>query len=79
MQELAVVAVKIAGDANRFKTGLIPKKARKASDHGLFGQTAKSKDFVGIEFVDKSVLGDPKTVKLRFTDRYMRMAAEGKL
>ncbi|MBI3552080.1 MAG: ABC transporter substrate-binding protein [Elusimicrobia bacterium] len=48
-------------------------------DHGLFGQGATSKDFVGIEFVDGSVLGDKKVVKLRFTDRYMRMASEGKL
>lgn len=48
-------------------------------DHGLFGEGAASKDFVGIEFADKSVLGDAKAVKLRFTDAYMRMAAEGKL
>ncbi len=48
-------------------------------EHGLFGQNAASKDLVGIEFVDGSVLGDKKVVKLRFTDRYMRMAAQGKL
>jgi NitT/TauT family transport system substrate-binding protein len=46
---------------------------------GLFGKGAKSKDFVGIEFPDKSVLGDPKNVKLRFDATYMKMAAEGKL
>ncbi|MBI4425253.1 MAG: ABC transporter substrate-binding protein [Elusimicrobia bacterium] len=48
-------------------------------DHGLFGSGASSKDFVGIEFSDGSVIGDQKTVKLRFTDRYMRLAADGKL
>jgi NitT/TauT family transport system substrate-binding protein len=46
---------------------------------GLFGKGAKSKDFVGIEFPDKSVLGDAKNVKLRFDATYMKMAAEGKL
>jgi NitT/TauT family transport system substrate-binding protein len=46
---------------------------------GLFGQRARSKDFVGIAFPDGSVLGDPKNVKLRFTADYMKQAAEGKL
>lgn len=46
---------------------------------GLFGKGAKSKDFVGIQFPDGSVLGDPKNVKLRFDATYMKMAAEGKL
>ncbi len=48
-------------------------------DHGLYGAGAASKDLVGIEFADGSVLGDKKVLKLRFTDRWMRMAAEGKL
>ncbi|MBI5210585.1 MAG: lipid kinase [Elusimicrobia bacterium] len=47
-------------------------------DHGLFGQGASSKDFVGIEFPDGGVLGDKKNVKLRFTDRYMKAASEPK-
>jgi len=46
---------------------------------GLFGQRAKSKDFVGIAFPGGSVQGDPKNVKLRFTADYMKLAAEGKL
>jgi len=46
---------------------------------GLFGQGAKSPDAVGIEFADGSVLGDKKNVKLRFTDKYLRAAADGKL
>ena len=48
-------------------------------DHGLFGQNASSKDFIGIEFPDASVMGSKRNVKLRFTDKYMRMAAEGKI
>ncbi len=48
-------------------------------DHGLFGQNASSKDFIGIEFPDGSVMGSKRNVKLRFTDAYMRMAADGKI
>jgi NitT/TauT family transport system substrate-binding protein len=46
---------------------------------GLFGQRARSKDFVGIAFPDGSVIGEKKNVKLRFNSDYMKMAAEGKL
>jgi NitT/TauT family transport system substrate-binding protein len=46
---------------------------------GLFGKGAKSKDFVGIQFPDGTILGDQKNVKLRFDATYMKMAAEGKL
>ena len=46
---------------------------------GLFGSGAASADFVGVEFPDKSVLGSTRNVKLRFTDRYMRMAVDGAL
>jgi len=46
---------------------------------GLFGKGAKSRDFVGIEFPDKSVLGDAKNVKLRFDATVMQLAADGKL
>ncbi len=48
-------------------------------DHGLFGEHAANKDFVGIAFPDGSVLGDKNVVKFRFTDGYMKLAAEGKL
>jgi len=48
-------------------------------ENGLFGQNASSKDFVGIEFPDKTVMGSKRHVKFRFTDTYMRMAADGKL
>lgn len=46
---------------------------------GLFGQRARSKDFVGIAFPDGAVIGDKNNVKLRFNADFMRMAAEGKL
>jgi len=48
-------------------------------DHGLYGQNVKSSSFIGIEFPDGSVQGDPKNVKLRFPSKWMRLAAEGKL
>ncbi|RFA25525.1 lipid kinase [Alkalilimnicola ehrlichii] len=52
---------------------------RFAFENGLFGERARSADFVGIEFADGSVLGSEQNVRLRFTDRYMRMAADGEL
>ncbi len=48
-------------------------------EHGLYGQGAPSKDLVGIEFPDKSVIGDKKNVKLRFNEQFMQAAADGKL
>ena len=48
-------------------------------DKGLYGEGAASKDLVGIELPDGSILGDPSNVKLRFTTKYMQMAADGKL
>jgi len=48
-------------------------------DNGLFGQGAASKDFIGIEFPDGSILGDKSNVKLRFDAKYMKMAADKKL
>jgi NitT/TauT family transport system substrate-binding protein len=48
-------------------------------DKGLLGPTATSPDAVGIELPGGVVLGDPANVKLRFTDMYMKLAAEGGL
>jgi len=48
-------------------------------NNGLFGETAKSKDAVGIRFPDGSVIGDAGNVTLRFDVTWMRMAADGKL
>ncbi len=47
--------------------------------HGLFGQGATSKDYVGIQFPDGSVMGDKNNVKLRFDATYMQMVADKKL
>jgi NitT/TauT family transport system substrate-binding protein len=47
--------------------------------HGLFGQGATSKDYVGIQFPDGTVAGDKNNVKLRFDSTYMQMAADKKL
>lgn len=46
-------------------------------DHGILGEGAPSPDYVGIVFPDGRVLGDEGNVKLRFTESYMQMAAEG--
>lgn len=48
-------------------------------DVGLFGEDAPSKDFVGIEFPDGTVLGDEGNVKLRINAEFTKMAVEGKL
>jgi NitT/TauT family transport system substrate-binding protein len=47
-------------------------------DHGLYGD-ADSKDLVGIQFPDGSVIGDKNNVKLRFDANFMKMAADGSL
>jgi len=48
-------------------------------EHGLLGESAKSKDAVGIAFPGGKTLGDAKNVKLRFDSTYMGLAAESKL
>ncbi|MTE00274.1 lipid kinase [Paracoccus sp. YIM 132242] len=48
-------------------------------DKGLLGPTAPSADAVGIELPSGQVLGDGANVKLRFTDDWMQMAADGAL
>lgn len=48
-------------------------------DHGLYGSNLTSKDAVGIEFADKSLLGSKSNVKLRFDPTYMQLAAEDRL
>ncbi len=48
-------------------------------EHGLYGDSAKTKDQVGIAFADGTVMGNPKNVKLRFDATFMQMAADGKL
>ncbi len=48
-------------------------------DVGLFGENADSPDFVGIEFPDGSILGDPDNVKLRINSSFTKMAMDGEL
>lgn len=48
-------------------------------DKGLFGQGVTTKDYVGIEFPDGSVIGSKSNIKLRFDVKYMQMAADNKL
>ncbi len=47
-------------------------------EHGLLGEGAPDSGFIGIE-TPAGVFGDKKNIKLRFTDKYMKMAADGKL
>jgi len=48
-------------------------------DKGLFGSNASSPDFVGIEMSNGDVLGNKENIKLRFTTKYMDMAAKNRL
>lgn len=47
--------------------------------HGLLGDGAPDADFIGVAFPNGTVNGDMDNIQLRFTDKYMKMAAEGKL
>lgn len=48
-------------------------------DVGLFGEQAKSADFIGIEFPDGTVLGDKDNIQLRINSSFADMAAKGEL
>lgn len=48
-------------------------------EQGLYGQGADSVDAIGIEQADGSILGDPKSVKIRVDTSFVKLAAEGKL
>jgi NitT/TauT family transport system substrate-binding protein len=48
-------------------------------DKGLLGSGAPSADVIGIELPGGDILGDPANVKLRFSDVFMKAAAEGTL
>lgn len=48
-------------------------------DKGLLGTGAASADAVGIELPDGKVLGDAANVKFRYTDTFMKLAADGAL
>ncbi len=48
-------------------------------EKGLLGSGAASPDVIGIEMPDGKILGDSGNVKLRFTETYMKAAADGSL
>ena len=48
-------------------------------DKGLLGSGAPSADVIGIELPGGEVLGDANNIKLRFSDVYMKAAADGSL
>lgn len=48
-------------------------------EHGLLGEGAADSGYIGIEYPDGTVFGSKSNTKLRFSDTYMNMAAEGKL
>ena len=47
-------------------------------DHGLLGDGAPDAGFIGIE-MPSGTFGNKRNTKLRFTPKYMKMAADGKL
>ncbi len=61
----------------------LPNTMKKVSEfsfaHGILGEGAPNAEFIGIEFPGGKTFGDTKNIKLRFTDTYVKMAAEGKL
>ena len=48
-------------------------------DKGILGEGAPSADFVGVEYPDGTVTGDPNNIQFRFDTTYMQMAADGAL
>lgn len=75
--ESAEVAVEfVRSDAPRTT---MERVAEFSFEHDLLGSGASGPGFVGIEFVDGSIWGNENNVKLRFTDRFMNMAAEDAL
>ena len=73
-----------ASDAVKFATSdELPATMKKVSefsfDHGILGDGAPDANFIGMEFANGKTFGDTKNIKLRFTDTYVKMAADGKL
>ena len=48
-------------------------------EKGILGEGAPAADFVGVEYPDGSVTGDPNNVMFRYDTTYMQMAADGSL
>jgi len=70
-------AVKFAVSQALIKT--MKKVSEFSFDHGLLGDGAPDAGFIGMEFPNGKTLGNTNNIKLRFTDKYVKMAAEGKL
>jgi NitT/TauT family transport system substrate-binding protein len=73
-----------AQDALAFtQSSTLPATMKKVSefsfDHGLLGDGAPDAGFIGMEFPNAKTFGDTNNIKLRFTDTYVKMAAQGKL
>ncbi len=73
-----------AEDAVEFtKSGELPKTMRNVAkfsfQHGLLGEGASNEDFIGMSFPGGKIQGNKGNVKLRFTDKFMKMAANGEL
>ncbi|MGY6548210.1 MAG: putative urea ABC transporter substrate-binding protein [Roseinatronobacter sp.] len=48
-------------------------------EQDILGVGAPSADFIGVEFPDGTVIGDPGNVQFRFNAAFMQMAADGEL
>ncbi|ROT97793.1 putative urea ABC transporter substrate-binding protein [Histidinibacterium lentulum] len=48
-------------------------------DKGILGEGAPSADFIGVEYPDGTITGDPNNVRFRYTSEFMQMAADGAL
>lgn len=70
-------ALQVATDEQLVRT--MDHVRRFSFEKGLYGDGAKSVDFVGIEFFGGKTLGDKDNIKLRFDTRYMDLARENKL
>lgn len=70
-------AVKFAVSQALIKT--MKKVSEFSFDHGILGDGAPDAGFIGMEFPNGKTLGNTNNIKLRFTDKYVKMAAEGKL
>ncbi len=66
-----VTSPDLAGTMDKVRTFLF--------DKGLLGSGAATADVIGIELPGGVVLGDATNIKLRFTDTWMKMAADGAL
>ncbi|MEN0616610.1 putative urea ABC transporter substrate-binding protein [Klebsiella indica] len=53
--------------------------AKFSFDKGLLGEGAQSADFIGMTFPGNVTVGDSANSKLRFDDRYLKMAIAGQL